>query len=384
MAFFSFSLLKDPFTYLSTKFDLNKKYYSKDIDLWKELNNRNKSNNSIVLNYERRINVNSLGKSLLICLPPKFGLGDSIEYGIAIYSLIKSNKFHKIGIAFCSNYSYVFTKFFSFSNVYPLFILREDMEKYDTVFHVTLEITSLKFQKYKRKNIALEICKHFRVPLLNYQIKKFIFNNNYKKTISIFPVSTSVVRSLPHNFLEGIIENFSDKYLIRIIVDDSSYSHYLSERIKKNNSIFVNPKNIKDLILEIAKVSFGIFIDSGPLHVAKLFNKNGIFIETSVNSENLVGNSKNIFTVKNKYNSSYCSGPCGLVDVFAYNDNVGCYETHKISFEKIKYLKSFKNLQRWNKKEINANFILNPIGCVKEINLNNIIESLKIKLKERQ
>ena len=42
MGFFSFSLLKDPFVYLSNKIEPNKKYFSKDITLWKELNNRNK------------------------------------------------------------------------------------------------------------------------------------------------------------------------------------------------------------------------------------------------------------------------------------------------------------------------------------------------------
>ena len=41
MAFFSFSLLKDSFVYLSTKIEPNKKYYSKDIALSKELNNKN-------------------------------------------------------------------------------------------------------------------------------------------------------------------------------------------------------------------------------------------------------------------------------------------------------------------------------------------------------
>ena len=80
MAYFSFSLLKDPFVYLSTKIEPNKKYYSKDIALSKELNNKNKINSFAELSYETRLTINSVGKKLLICLPPKFGVGDAIEY----------------------------------------------------------------------------------------------------------------------------------------------------------------------------------------------------------------------------------------------------------------------------------------------------------------
>ena len=55
MAFFSFSLLMDSFVYFSTKIEPNKKYYSKDIALSKELNNKNKINSFAELSYETRV-----------------------------------------------------------------------------------------------------------------------------------------------------------------------------------------------------------------------------------------------------------------------------------------------------------------------------------------
>ena len=86
--------------------------------------------------------------------------------------------------------------------------------------------------------------------------------------------------------------------------------------------------------------------------------------------------------VINNYKSNYCNGPCGLVDIFAYEAKVGCYETHKLNFEKIKTLKNFNNLQRWNKKENNSHLISNPVGCIKQIGVKNIIELIKYKTKE--
>ncbi len=61
---------------------------------------------------------------------------------------------------------------------------------------------------------------------------------------------------------------------------------------------------------------------------------------------------------------------------------MGCYETHKISFEDINLLKSFKKLQRWDKKDNNSHFFSNPVGCVKKIDIKNIIELIKRELKE--
>jgi hypothetical protein len=87
-------------------------------------------------------------------------------------------------------------------------------------------------------------------------------------------------------------------------------------------------------------------------------------------------------SAENKYKSNYCNGPCGLVNVFAYEGKVGCYETHKLNFKDIVSFKNKKNLQRWNKKEINPHLISNPVGCIKQIDVKNIIELIRYKIKE--
>ena len=381
MAFFSFSLLKDPLTYLSNQIEPNQKYFSKDTTLWKELNNRNKKNQICILNHENRLKLKSLGNKILICLPPKFGLGDAVEYSIAIKSIIKSNKFSKIGIAFCSNMIFVFKNLFSFANIYPLFISDRELKKYDTIFHITLELEALKFQKYKRSNIVDEFCKYFNVPKVDFKINRQQAVKKKIKEIAIFPISTSVIRSLPYKIIDQIIKNFHKKYIFKIFIDDSDFSKYLVEKNSNNNCSFIKPIDIKSLINEIKKIEVGIFMDSGPLHIAKIFDKKGILIETSVSSKILLSNSKKIDGVVNQYQSNFCHGPCGLVDLFSMENRAGCYENHKISFEDINNFKSFKVLQRWNKKENNSYFTINPVGCVANINIENILKMLESNLK---
>ena len=131
MAFFSFSLLEDSFCFVSEHLEANLTYYSKDITLWKELNNKKKKIQLNSIKYEKRVKIDTLGKKLLICLPPKFGLGDAIEYSVAINSINKSKKFSKVGIAFCSNHTFVFKTIFSFHNIYPVCISSNEISKYD-------------------------------------------------------------------------------------------------------------------------------------------------------------------------------------------------------------------------------------------------------------
>lgn len=382
MAFFSFSLLKDPLSYLFNQIEPKLKYFSKDITLWKELNNRNKKKQICILNYEKRLKLNSLGKTILICLPPKFGLGDAVEYSISLKSIIDSNKFSKIGVAFCSNFTFIFKNLFSIDNIYPLLISEQEMQQYETIFHITIEIESLRFQKYKRSNIAEEICRYFNVPVINFKIDRQKISAKNIKEISIFPVSTSVIRSLPYEFIDKIIKKFQDKYYFKIFIDDSNFSRHLVEKNSNNNCSFISPRDTKSLITEIEKIEFGIFMDSGPLHIAKIFDKKGILIETSVSSNILLSNSKKVYSIDNQYKSNFCNGPCGLVDVFSLDKSVGCYESHKISYEDINSLQSFKILERWNKKDYNSDFILNPVGCVRNINIENIFNILENNLKE--
>ena len=59
-------------------------------------------------------------------------------------------------------------------------------------------------------------------------------------------------------------------------------------------------------------------MDSGPLHLAKLLNKPGALIITSVDEKILLNKLSNIEPIKNNFKSNYCSAPCGLTNIFNY------------------------------------------------------------------
>ena len=118
-------------------------------------------------------------------------------------------------------------------------------------------------------------------------------------------------------------------------------------------------------------------MDSGPLHLAKKLNKNGLLIETSVSHKILLNNNKNIDVIKNSFSSDFCAAPCGLINIFNLNDSLGCYETNHITKKELGDIKNFKPLQRGNLKESYIKFMEHPVGCVKDIDLKKILNTIE-------
>ena len=126
---------------------------------------------------------------------------------------------------------------------------------------------------------------------------------------------------MPFSILEKLLYYFKKKFIVEVYFDkNSEISNFLLKKINKKDILIIDCKRKKDLVNSIKNIQYGVFMDSGPLHIAKLFNKRGVLIESSVSSKTLLNKNSNIFSIKNKYSSIYCKSPCGLTDLFNYND----------------------------------------------------------------
>ena len=121
------------------------------------------------LNIEKRTVSKKNFNSILFCLPPNIGLGDSIEYALGIKSILVKYPNKKIGVAFVGNFNQIFSKYFCINNVFNE-ISEQNLLLYDAVFHFTLEIKEFKLQKYDRQNIEQLMTDFFSVP--KYSLKK--------------------------------------------------------------------------------------------------------------------------------------------------------------------------------------------------------------------
>ena len=86
-----------------------------------------------------------------------------------------------------------------------------ELKKFDTIYHLTLEIDDLKFQQYIRSDIEKKIPKIF----YSKKIRKQKINKKIKiKKITIFPISRSPIRSMSVEMINAIIQNFCKDYKI--------------------------------------------------------------------------------------------------------------------------------------------------------------------------
>ena len=77
-----------------------------------------------------------------------------------------------------------------------------------------------------------------------------------------------------------------------------------------------------------------------------------------------------IKSINNTFTSSYCCAPCGLTNIFNYNNKIGCYESIKIKKDNIINLNNFNSLQRGKIKKYYKHYLLNPVGCLKSLDIN--------------
>ena len=285
------------------------------------------------------------------------------------------NFFEKLGVAFTGEFQFLFKDYFNLKNNFPYVINNVDLDKFDTIFHLTLEIQSLINQKYSRSDICSEIISFFKIK----DIKSKIVQNdkNYKiKKISIFPLSNSPIRTMPIEILIKLInllkKHFNiEKFLNRKLeISNLLYKRLIDEKIN-----IIDPKNTKALISAIKKIEYGIFMDSGPLHVAKMFNKKGLLIETSVSSKMLLRNYKMIKGIENSFSSSFCIAPCGLTDIFNHNNNHGCFDSLQIERAKFKR-DDYSNMISRGVKNHYKKFFFKPVGCLSSLNVQNIYNAI--------
>jgi len=352
-------------------------YYSKNTFLWKFLNKNQKNLNFINFETRQHLNNNFNKKNILFCLPPSIGMGDAIEYGLAISAIYSSKNSQDFAIAFTGRYKLIFEKYFSFKKIYKHIISQKELKKYDSVFHLSLEIKKLKNQKYLRSDIEDSITEYF-----NVEKKAFKESRELKKikirTINLFPISTSPIRSMPIFLINKIIDNFQSEFNINIILDKSSQiSNYIENLISANNYNKIYPNSLEELNHVIEKTEFGIFIDSGPLHLAKILSIKGVLITTSVGGDILLNRFNSIKEIKNNFSSKFCKAPCGLTNLINYDNKIGCYNSLEITSKDILQKENFNSLQRGDIKNKYIDFIIKPVGCIKNINIDMVIKNIK-------
>ena len=113
------------------------------------------------------------------------------------------------------------------------------------------------------------------------------------------------------------------------------------------------------------------------MHVAKILNKKGVLITSTVSEDILLNGFKNIISFRNNYKSKFCNAPCGLTNIFNFNNKIGCYDSLKIEKKFLMKKDKLNELQRGNLKKKYINFVSNPVNCLQNIDNTKITNKIK-------
>ena len=162
MSYFSFTLTKSIFSesFRSKNLKLlrilenvktKQKYYSKYSKIIKKYKTNSVLEKSIFIQREKIVQSIFNGKNTIFFLPPKYGLGDVVEYGIAVKIIQNYYPRQKIALAFVYQYKKMLENLLQLKNLYEYYVSQEELDQYESHFHFTYGIEELKFQKYKRE-----------------------------------------------------------------------------------------------------------------------------------------------------------------------------------------------------------------------------------------
>jgi len=378
MPFFSFILIKNYLPSELVILDSNteillrkKKYFCKNTKIWNIFSKKNNKFELDNLSYEKNIKIKNKVNKIIFCLPPNIGAGDAIEYGLSFKAIEKKGLYENICLAFCSEYYKILSVFINPKKIYSDFVSEDQINEYKNLFHFTSEIESLKLQKYQRENIELNINNFFNVNNYRPSVKKL---KNKISRISIFPISKSPIRTLSVHLINDINKYLLNKnYTVDLILGNNDLtSNYFLKNLETNLINIYNPSNLNELNNYIKNIELGIFCDSGPLHLAKIYRKKGLLISTSVDSNNILNKEDNITFYNSEFESQYCSAPCGLTNIINLQNQHGCFDTLKKNKNYVFNKSNFSLFNRGNLQKSYKFFTENPVGCVKSIKFENI------------
>ena len=110
--------------------------------------------------------------------------------------------------------------------------------------------------------------------------------------------------------------------------------------------------------------------------MAKIYQKKGVLLISSVSKNILLNKFYSIKSIESNYKSDYCKGPCGLVNVFEYEKNYGCYDKLLLSKSDLLKSKNFNKLQRGDLKKNYLNLYISSINCYKSFDSKKVVKFL--------
>jgi len=305
------------------------------------------------------------GKRLLFLLPGE-AIGDNVGYFLFLRAAIEQLSPKRVAVFNAGAASDIY-RLDRRIDVFPLWITTQQLKSFDRVFDL-LEVPALRELALRPCDPEGPLCDYTQIaPSLKYQTKPA--TNRKPASIALFPLASSPMRSLPIGLCQSLIK--------RIVASDIGVTVYLNEKQRQSLvysealsslqgsrvKIHSGCRSLAELLSAVADTEFGVFCDSGPAHLTKLFGTRGLAIHTSADAKPLRGRFSNLQAWQSGYAGRYCTAPCGLAGPWMdVEKRIGCMGSLGVPQGQLTARAVLID------DRTNRSMISNPIPCVAHLN----------------
>jgi hypothetical protein len=321
------------------------------------------------------------GRSVLFLLPSD-GLGDCILYAGAIRQVIRAYRPGRLAVAFPGRSTDVFAHLGMAAEIYPLLLPHRALLGRDLVVDFETDIPALRHGGLEMIAIDALILEHLGLPT-GYRWPHRRAPRAVRR-VAIFPQSSSSIRTLPPALTAFLVGELRARgFAVEVMVEPRFrqgrlYRERLAAMLGPDAPIVDNLATVDRLLGFIRDIDYGIFCDSGPAHLSKMFDLPGFGIYTTVAADVVQGGFDNLARWSADYEGDWCRAPCGLVKLMrtADGDRYGCMDS--LGRRRAELILPF----RVPDAEVERFLLAEPVGCVaslvrdKEAILARLLEHL--------
>ncbi len=162
--------------------------------------------------------------------------------------------------------------------------------------------------------------------------------------IGILPLASSPLRTLPPAATIGLAAALAPFGQIVLSLNRDQrqgrlYAAAMAGRLPPATEVVDGFSTIGDLLASVAAYDYGVFADSGPAHMSKLFATPGVAVYSSAPGDVLQGRFTNLKRWTIPFAGAHCASPCGLAKLRqAADGRVGCMGSLGLSLAELPQL----------------------------------------------
>jgi len=323
------------------------------------------------------------GKALF--LSPTRAIGDNVMLICALSALQEANPGLTVDVAFVGDSFPLYATAPSL-NVHPYFLSESAIAGCDVLVDLDRVSAwdSLIFEPF---DIEAALLDRFDVPPCSaFPGRGRPYREGDRPAIRLFPLASSPLRTLPVATARALAVAAAELGEVEIVLakgqlGSERYRGLLADGLPSAVTVTPGCRDLKELARKVESVDFGIFADSGPSHIAKLFDTPGVTVFTSATSGPLVGRFASLKPWQTPYSGTRCTAPCGLATYLRTPaGRGGCWET--LGGARQDYVKT-RDL--WDPEEYLALMFDRPVPCVGalEDRTNDLVDTVAAEIARR-